>query len=139
MEGRFRKTISRIFEEKGEEGFRELERRMLHEVATFEDVLVSCGGGTPCFFDNIDFMNQAGQTVYLKVSADELAGRLACCKTKRPVLKGRTGETLRRFVAESLKQRVPFYEQASVVFDAEHMTTEEDIRKITETLIETLE
>ena len=65
VEGRFHKTIPQLFAERGEAGFRELERRMLREVAEFEDVLVSCGGGTPCFFDNMDFMNRAGQTVYL--------------------------------------------------------------------------
>ena len=57
IEERFRKTISQIFAEKGEEGFRDIERRMLHEVAEFEDIIISTGGGTPCFFDNIDYMN----------------------------------------------------------------------------------
>ena len=49
IEGRFRKTISQLFAEKGEASFRELERRMLHEVSEFEDVIISCGGGTPAF------------------------------------------------------------------------------------------
>ena len=69
---------------------------MLREVAEFEDVLVSCGGGTPCFFDNMDFMNRAGQTVYLKVSVGELANRLECCKTTRPS----AGRAYRRGVAD---------------------------------------
>lgn len=138
VEGRFHKTIPQLFAERGEEGFRELERRMLHEVATFEDVLISCGGGTPCFFDNMDFMNRAGQTVYLKVSVDELAKRLECCKISRPVLEGRTGDALRAFIAESLGWRAPFYEKASVVFNAEEMMTEQEIRQITDTLIEIL-
>ena len=138
VEGRFHKTIPQLFAERGEAGFRELERRMLREVAEFEDVLVSCGGGTPCFFDNMDFMNRAGRTVYLKVSVGELANRLECCKTTRPVLEGRTGEALRTFIAESLSRREPFYEKASVVFDAEAMMTEQDVRQITDTLIEIL-
>ena len=54
---RMRKTVAQIFDERGEEGFREIEKNMLHEVAEFEDVIISCGGGTPCFFDNIDYMN----------------------------------------------------------------------------------
>ena len=69
---RMRKTIAQIFEERGEEGFREIEKNMLHEVAEFEDVIISCGGGTPCFFDNIDYMNQQAPVVYLKVEPETL-------------------------------------------------------------------
>ena len=60
IESRMRKTVSQIFEERGEEGFRTIERNMLHEVAEFENVIISCGGGTPCFFDNMEYMNQQG-------------------------------------------------------------------------------
>ena len=56
IEGRFRKTVSQLFAERGEEGFRTIEHNLLHEVAEFEDVLISTGGGTPCFFDNMAFM-----------------------------------------------------------------------------------
>ena len=54
IESRRRKTVAQLFAEVGEEGFRKIEYNMLHEVAEFEDVIISCGGGTPCFFDNID-------------------------------------------------------------------------------------
>ena len=57
IEDRFHKKIPDIFAEQGEEGFRDIERKMLHEVAEFENVIVSCGGGTPCFFDNMEYMN----------------------------------------------------------------------------------
>ena len=57
IEGRYHRSIRQLFTERGEEGFRDIERRLLHEVAAFEDVLVSTGGGTPCFFDNMAFMN----------------------------------------------------------------------------------
>ena len=57
IEGRYHKAVSQIFAERGEEAFREIERNMLHEVAEFEDVLISTGGGAPCFFDNMEFMN----------------------------------------------------------------------------------
>ena len=66
IEGRYHKTVGQLFAEKGEDAFRDIERRMLREVAAFEDVLVSTGGGAPCFFDNMEFMNGAGQTVYLE-------------------------------------------------------------------------
>ena len=67
IESRMRKKVSEIFAERGEEGFRQIERNMLHEVAEFEDVVISCGGGTPCFFDNMDYLNQQSQVVWLKV------------------------------------------------------------------------
>ena len=135
IERRYHKTVSQIFAELGEEEFRNIERKMLHEVADFENILVSTGGGTPCFFDNMDFMNQNGTTIYLKVSVDELAARLELCKHTRPVLKNRSGEELKAFVAENLEKRSPFYEQASVIFDAEKMDTEADVREISKALM----
>ena len=83
IEGRYHKAVSQIFAERGEEAFREIERNMLHEVAEFEDVLISTGGGAPCFFDNMEFMNASGTTVYLKVSVEELAKRLELWKHTR--------------------------------------------------------
>lgn len=134
IERRYHKEIRQLFAEKGEDGFRDIERRMLHEVAEFEDVLISTGGGTPCFFDNMQFMNQAGVSVYLKVSVDELAKRLELCKQTRPVLKNRLGEELKAFISESLKTRLPFYEQAQIIFDAEKMDTEDDVYTISKQL-----
>lgn len=134
IEGRYHKTVGQLFEEKGEEAFREMERRMLREVALFEDVLVSTGGGAPCFFDNMEFMNEIGITVYLKVSVDELAKRLEMCKNTRPVLKGRSGKELSAFIAESLQKRSPFYMKASVLFDAEVMMSETDVHTISAAL-----
>ena len=134
IEERFHKSIRELFTERGEASFRELERNMLHEVAEFEDVIVSTGGGTPCFFDNMEFMNGAGQTVYLKVSVEELAKRLELCKSTRPILKGRSGDELKAFIAESLEKREPFYSKASIVFDAEEMMTDQDVYKISQEL-----
>lgn len=134
IEGRYHKEIKQLFAEKGEEAFRDIERRMLHEVAEFEDVLISTGGGTPCFFDNIEFMNKAGVTVYLKVSVEELVKRLEQCKQTRPVLKNRSGEELKNFISDSLKSRMPFYEQAQIIFDAEKMDTEDDVKSINKQL-----
>jgi shikimate kinase len=134
IEARYHRSISRLFEEKGEESFREIERRMLHEVALFENVLVSTGGGTPCFYDNMDFMNMAGQTVYLKVSPDELVKRLKLVRHTRPILNGRYGEELNAFVLENLEKRSIYYMQASVIFDAEVMVTGNDVKKITDRL-----
>ena len=126
IEARYHRTVGQIFAEKGEEAFRDIERRMLHEVAMFEDVLIST--------DNMEFMNETGATVYLKVSVEELAKRLEICKSTRPVLKGRSGDELVAFIAESLEKRTPHYMKASIVFDAEVMLTETDVHEISEAL-----
>jgi shikimate kinase len=130
IEARFHKTIRELFEDKGEVAFREIEQKMLHEVSMFENVLVSTGGGTPCFFDNISFMNRRGITVYLKVSPEELTKRLELVKHTRPVLKGYYGKKLADFVEENLKKRESFYTQATTVFNAEKMLVETDIDHI---------
>ena len=118
IEERFHRTISQLFAERGEEGFRLLERNMLHEVGEFEDVVISVGGGTPCFFDNITYMNRQGQTVFLDVHPDVLYNRLKIATQQRPILQGKTDEELRAFIAGALQQRVPYYSQAQYRFDA---------------------
>ena len=112
IESRMRKSVSQIFAERGEEAFRKMEYNMLHEVAEFEDVIISCGGGTPCFFDNIDYLNQQGDVVYLKASPEVLYGHLLMAKVERPLLKGKSQEELIAYIKEHLKNREPYYMQA---------------------------
>ena len=112
IEGRMRKTVKQLFDERGEDGFRLIERNMLHEVAEFENVVISCGGGTPCFFDNMEYMNAQGETVYLKADPEVLHGHLKMGKTVRPLLLNKTPEEVDAFIREQLARRAPFYEQA---------------------------
>ena len=128
IEGRMRKTVPQIFAELGEEGFRQIEHHLLHEVAEFENVIISCGGGTPCFFDNIDYMNKQGQVVYLKVTPEVLCKHLKMGKTERPLLKGKTEEELLTFVTTQLASRSPFYEQANYTLDVSLMDNYEKIK-----------
>ena len=118
---RMRKTIAQIFEERGEEGFRQIERNMLHEVAEFEDVIISCGGGTPCFFDNIDYMNQQAPVVYLKAEPEVLYKHLAMSKNDRPLLRGKSQEELITFITEELEKRSPYYTKAAYTLDVSLM------------------
>ena len=118
---RMRKTIAQIFEERGEEGFRQIERNMLHEVAEFEDVVISCGGGTPCFFDNIDYMNQQAPVVYLKAEPEVLYKHLAMSKNDRPLLRGKSQEELITFITEQLEKRSPYYTKATYTLDVSLM------------------
>ena len=117
IESRMRKTVSQIFAERGEEGFRQIEHNMLHEVAEFEDVIISCGGGTPCFFDNMDYLNQQGDVVYLKATPETLYKHLLMAKVERPLLKDKTSEELIAYITEHLKERAPFYEKARHTLD----------------------
>ena len=117
IESRMRKTVSQIFAEKGEESFRKIEYNMLHEVAEFEDVIISCGGGTPCFFDNMDYLNQQGDVVYLKATPETLHKHLLMAKIERPLLKGKNTEELIAYITEHLEQREPFYQKARYTLD----------------------
>ena len=117
IESRMRKTVAQIFAEKGEEGFRKIEYNLLHEVAEFEDVIISCGGGTPCFFDNMDYLNQQGDVVYLKATPETLYKHLLMAKVERPLLKDKTPEELIAYITEHLKEREPFYGKARHILD----------------------
>lgn len=126
IENRFRKSVSMIFKERGEDGFRKIEKMVLEEVAGFENVIISTGGGTPCFFENMELMNQSGLTVYLKVSPEELAKRLYKCKQPRPLIKDKSLDELKVFVEENLKLREPYYMRSAIVIDGEKLTTAKD-------------
>ena len=128
IESRMRKTVAQIFAERGEEGFRKIEYNMLHEVAEFENVIISCGGGTPCFFDNMDYMNGQGETVYLKASPEVLYGHLKMGKTERPLLKNKTPEEMQVFIAEQLEKREPYYSKAKHTLEVNLLENYEKIK-----------
>lgn len=135
IEERFHKTVGELFAGRGEKAFRELEKKMLHEVAEFEDVIISTGGGTPCFFDNMDFMNKVGKTVFLKVHPDVLFGRLRVAKQQRPILREKTDEELKDFIVRAIEERKPFYTRAKHVFDADELDNRRQIKKAVEQLL----
>ena len=136
IETRRRKTIPQIFSEVGEDGFRKIEYNMLHEVAEFEDVVISCGGGTPCFFDNIDYMNQQAQVVYLKATPQVLYEHLFMSKHERPLLKGKSSDELIDFITTQLATREPFYSKAHYHFDVSVM---DNLDKVNTTVMQLLE
>ena len=127
IENRYRKKISEIFSSEGEERFRNIENRILLEISEFEDIVISTGGGLPCFNNNMEIMNGLGTTVYLETSEKELAARLGVSKTVRPVLKNRSGDGLIDFIKENLDERRYYYEQAKIQFNAELMYTDSDV------------
>lgn len=135
---RYRRSVTEIFAERGEEGFRDLERRMLHEAAEFEDIVLSCGGGTPCFFDNMEYMNSLADTIYLKATPEVLAMHLRMGKGKRPLLEGKSPEELEGYIREMLVTREPFYSKAKYTLDVSLLDTavkiQESVKLIQEML-----
>lgn len=138
IEMRYHTSVAKIFAEKGEESFRELERNMLHEVAEFENVVLSCGGGTPCFFNNMEYMNSLADTVYLKCSPEVLAQHLKMGKVERPLIKGKSDEELLQYIKESLDKRLPFYTQAKHTLDVSLLDNYDKIKTTIKLLKETL-
>lgn len=117
IETREGSSIRALFEQKGEPYFREVEQAALREMARFPDVVVSCGGGTPCFHDNMHWMNEQGVTIYLRASVEILACRLALQPEQRPLLKGMEGERLEAFIRSKLEERRRYYLESSVIYD----------------------
>ena len=138
IESRMHKTVPQIFTERGEDGFRLVEHNMLHEVAEFEDVILSCGGGTPCFFNNMDYLNEQGITVYLKASPEVLYGHLIIGKTERLLLKGKSPEQMMEYIKEQLAKREPFYSKAKYTLNVDLMDNYEKIKISVERIRELL-
>lgn len=128
IETRMRKKIPQIFEERGEDGFRKIEHNMLHEVAEFEDVVISCGGGTPCFFDNMEYMNAQAETIYLKASPDVICSHLKMSLNERPLLRGKSDDEMLAFVRQQMAQRDAFYSKAKHTFSVDVLDSREKIR-----------
>ena len=133
IEERNFKSVPNIFAQEGEEAFREKERQALREVAQFEDIVVGTGGGAPCFFDNMQQMNDAGITIYLAPDIETLAFRLLKSKTERPLIAGKNKEELIQFIKTAIEKRSPFYEQSKIVIRKRNdVQPEEVIRLIQE-------
>lgn len=127
IEQRFHLTVREIFAQRGEDGFRDVERRMLQEVADFEDVIVACGGGTPCFFDNMEYMNTHGTTVFLNTPIDRLHSRLMRGRHKRPLIADKDDEELMTFIKEALAKRMDHYSKAQISFSSERLENKSEI------------
>lgn len=119
--------ITKIFDEMGENRFRELETEALRDVAVMADVIVGCGGGTPCHGNNMALMNQAGTTVWLTTSPEHITARLLLPdqKAKRPKIANIPDEAVLSLVEEELEVRAPYYRQAKFQFDSTDIETAE--------------
>ena len=114
------KTIAEIFAHAGEEAFRVKEREVLESLIDENaSMVVSCGGGTPCFFNNIERMKKYGVVIWLNTHVEVLVQRLIKEKEKRPLIKNVQDTDLRSYIVRKLNERRMYYEQADVVIDKE--------------------
>jgi len=131
IEQKYLKSVATIFAEMGQDAFREIERKALAEVADFENVVIATGGGAPCFYNNMEVMNNAGLTVYIKMTPSQLAERLEHSRAgKRPLIAGKSGEELLQFIEDGLSQRESFYLQAKVILAGNDDEIIEKIQKM---------
>ncbi len=117
IEERMFMTVPEIFEKMGQDEFRKIERKYLQEVSELDNVIISTGGGAPCFFDNIQYMNAHGLTIYMNLSEALLVTRLTNSKNKRPLVDGKTGDELLAYITEMLAYRNQFYKQAHFIMN----------------------
>ncbi|MFL5772905.1 MAG: shikimate kinase [Flavisolibacter sp.] len=125
------KPINEIFKSEGEEYFRMLEKDVLHLLTeSHESFVMACGGGTPCFFNTIDYLKKQGTVVWINCSTDCLYQRLIKEKDQRPLIASIPNEQLKTFIIKKYSSRKIFYQQANVILPDEHITLENMLSKI---------
>ncbi|MDR1864657.1 MAG: shikimate kinase [Bacteroidales bacterium] len=123
-------NISRIFSERGEEAFRNIEHRLLKSLLQRDYTVISTGGGMPCHHHHMDMMLANGKVVYLHTLPQTLAKRLMRSHTERPLIKGKTPEELQEYIAAKLAEREPFYLRANVVVQTEEFSMDLLLRSL---------
>ena len=135
IEQRFHSTVREIFAQKGEAEFRRLESAMLREVGEMSDVVVSCGGGTPCFGDNIDYMNSRGLTVCLQASDDVIADRILQAGNKRPLMAGKSRDEVIDTLRRHMEERKPYYDRAKIQLSGNRLENKSQIAETVDDFI----
>ncbi|WP_428067593.1 shikimate kinase [Chryseobacterium gambrini] len=128
-------TIPEIFDKKGEIYFRKLERETLEEIlASEKNTILSLGGGTPVYYNNMEIINHNSKSVFLRASVATLAERLSKQKEKRPLIANIVDENLAEFIAKHLFERNDFYNKAQISVITDNRTPEDIASEITEKL-----
>lgn len=116
IEASMKLSIPQIFHSSGEKGFREYEANLLRKTIDFNKNIISCGGGTPCFHDNMKWIKDHGISIYLKTSEELLFKRLYNQKEGRPLISSMLDDDLKHFISIKIKEREKFYEQADYTY-----------------------
>lgn len=131
IEKQEKQTIQQIFQEKGEGYFREIETKVLEQTFCLKNTVVATGGGTPCFFQNIENINKNGISVFIDMPTKALEYRLKNTKNKRPLLLNLKEEEYLSFIEKQLSKRIPFYSKAKLTIDGLAIEWEALINKLT--------
>ena len=132
FEAKYKISVCDFFNKYDEPLYRKLESEVLKETEKLENVVISTGGGTACYFDNMDWMNQHGLTVFLRISQKAVVDRLVHAKGTRPLAEGKSEEELVAFVEQHYTGRLPFYEQARITVKAEDLDLDSLMKQIEE-------
>ncbi len=125
------RSITEIFKEKGEIFFRKIEKEVLEKIlSTEKNIILSLGGGTPCYYNNIDSINEKTISVFLKTNVKTLTQRLSSEKDKRPLIQNISNEDLPEFIAKHLFERNPFYNQAKITINTDNLSAREIAEEI---------
>lgn len=124
FEEKYKISVNDFFNKYDEPLYRKLESEVLKATESLDHVVVSTGGGTACFFDNMDWMNQHGLTVFLRISPQVAVDRVIHSRHKRPLVEGKSEEELTEFVNQHYASRLPFYEQARITAKSEDFDIE---------------
>lgn len=119
------KKITEIFEKEGEEYFRLLEKDVLHLITeSHESFVMATGGGTPCFYNSIDYLKKQGTVVWINCSTECLTSRLQKVKDQRPLIRHIPDKELKSYIIKKYSGRKIFYQQANVILPEENLTLE---------------
>ena len=121
FEARYKISINDFFHKYDADLYRRLETQILHDTLQFDNAVIATGGGTACFNDNMDWMNQHGFTIFLKISPQSAVVRLSQSKVKRPLVYERPPEELPDFINRNYAERLPYYEKAQLTFKGEDL------------------
>jgi shikimate kinase len=124
------KTIPAIFAAHGETYFRDLETKILRDFAQQKNIIIACGGGTPCFHDNMQWMNEHGITVYITSPAEVIIRRVMVQQETRPLLKDLSPAELLAYIEQTIERREPYYTQAKITLIEADITNETFDRQI---------
>ncbi len=118
FENKYKVSINTFFEKYSEKLFRELENKLLHETFSYKNTVISTGGGSPCYDNAINDINNHGTSIYLKMPVEALVNRLENAIRPRPLIKGKSHEEVKSDVEKLLKEREQYYNKANIIFDA---------------------
>ena len=125
------KSIVEIFEEEGEEQFRLREKDVLHIITeSHHGFIMATGGGSPCYFNNIDYMNKQGTTVWINPAIETIFKRLITEKDKRPLIRDLSDDQLKSYIVKKYADRKLYYEQADIMIEEENATLESLVEKV---------